>query len=59
MSRKGNIERALELYAEARRLEALAQYHVARKRFEESLALHEDAEVRAAYLRLLSMIGPM
>ncbi len=50
--------RAAKLYAEARELELRRDYEGARKCYEQSLQLHEDENVRAAYLRLLSAIGP-
>ena len=52
-------ERAAELAAEARELFDRRQYRQARPLYEESLRLHEDAEVRAAYQTLMSAIGPM
>ena len=52
-------ERAAELYAEARRLHGEQDYFAARGRYEESLRVHEDAEVREAYLRLMATIGPL
>ena len=52
-------ERAAELAAEARELLERQEYRQARPLYEESLRLHEDAEVREAYHLLLSAIGPM
>ena len=52
-------EQAAELFAEARELEERKRYAEARGRYQASLRLHEDEEVRAAYHRLLSAIGPM
>lgn len=52
-------KQAAELFAEARELEERKRYTEARGRYQESLRLHEDEEVRAAYHRLLSAIGPM
>jgi hypothetical protein len=52
-------ERAAEFFAEARELEERKRYTEARGRYQESLRLYEDEEVRAAYHRLLSAIGPM
>jgi hypothetical protein len=54
-----NRNKAAELYAQARELESRRDYVGARKCYEQSLALHEDEKVRAAYLRLLATIGPM
>jgi hypothetical protein len=51
-------DRAARLYAEARRLEERKEYSAARERYEQSLALHDDEEVEAAYLRVLSALGP-
>jgi hypothetical protein len=51
--------KAAELYTEARELELRRDYAGARKCYEQSLALHEDEKVRAAYLKLLATIGPM
>lgn len=56
--RKQNRDRALALYDQARALEQQGDYHAARVRYEESLRLHEDAAVRAAYSKLLATIGP-
>jgi hypothetical protein len=51
--------RAAELYAEARRLHEEKDYYAARERYQESLALQEDEEVREAYMRLMATIGPL
>lgn len=52
-------ERAAELAAEARELFDRQEYRQARPLYEESLRLHEDADVREAYQTLMSAIGPM
>jgi hypothetical protein len=52
-------ERAAELAAEARELFDRQEYRQARPLYEESLRLHEKAEVREAYHLLLSALGPM
>ncbi len=52
-------DEAAELYAQAIELELRRDYANARKCYEQSLQLHEDEEVRSAYLRLLSIMGPM
>jgi hypothetical protein len=59
MTSEDDRERAAELYAEARRLHDAKDYYAARKAYQESLALHEDDEVRAAYKRLMATIGPL
>ena len=51
--------RAADLYAEACRLHAEKDYYAAQERYEESLSLHEDEEVREAYNRLMATIGPL
>lgn len=51
--------KAAELFSRARKLEKQRDYVGARKHYEQSLQLHEDDEVRNAYLRLLSALGPM
>jgi len=51
-------ERAGALYAEARAHVEARRYREARRCFEASLALHEDEEVRTAYVRLLDTIMP-
>jgi hypothetical protein len=51
--------RAAELAAEARALHADKDYYAARGRYEESLRLHEDEDVRADYQRLMATIGPL
>lgn len=50
--------RAAALFAQARKREAQRDYRSARKCYEESLRLHEDSVVRAAYVGLLATIGP-
>jgi hypothetical protein len=54
-----DLQRAAELAAEARELFDRQEYRQARPLYEESLRLHEDAEVREAYQTLMSAIGPM
>ena len=51
--------RAAELLVMARKLEAQRDYRRARERYEESLRLCEDETVRATYLKLLAIIGPL
>jgi hypothetical protein len=51
-------ERAAALAAEAKELFERKDYWAARKRYAESLALHEDAEVRRAYEIVLATVGP-
>lgn len=51
--------RAAELAAEARALHADKNYYAARDRYEESLRLHDDEDVRADYQRLMATIGPL
>lgn len=51
-------ERAAQLYAEGRELEARKEYYEACERYEESLRLHHDDEVKAAHMRMLATIGP-
>lgn len=51
--------KAMELFSQARKLEKKRDYTGAQKLYEQSLALHEDNEVRNAYLKLLSALGPM
>jgi hypothetical protein len=52
-------DRAAELAAEARALHAEKDYYGARERYEQSLRLHEDEDVRADYRRLMATIGPL
>lgn len=52
-------DHAAELYAQARDLHERKAYQEAREHYEQSLRLHEDEAVRAAYLRLLATIGPL
>lgn len=52
-------ERAAELAAEAREHFDRQEYREARPLYEESLRLHEDPDVREAYMLLLSALGPM
>jgi hypothetical protein len=52
-------QRAAELYAQARRLHEEKDYYAARERYQESLRLYEDPEVREAYTRLMATIGPL
>jgi hypothetical protein len=59
MTEDADRERAAELYAQARELHDSKEYYAARPLYEESLRLHEDAEVRAAYRTLMATIGPM
>lgn len=47
------------LYTLAREHEARGDYAAARELYEQSLKLHEDADVRKAYLKLLATLGPM
>jgi hypothetical protein len=47
------------LYTLARECEARGDYAGARGLYEQSLKLHEDADVRKAYLKLLATLGPM
>ena len=51
--------RAAELFVLARELEAQRDYQRARESYEESLRLCEDETVRATYLKLLAIIGPL
>ena len=51
--------KAAELAAEARELHANKDYYAARERYEQSLRLHEDEDVRVSYSRLMATIGPM
>lgn len=51
--------KALTLYTLARERQARGDYAVARELYEQSLKLCEDAEVRKAYLKLLSILGPL
>lgn len=51
--------KAMELFSQARKLEKQQDYTGAQKLYEQSLELHEDDEVRNAYLKLLSALGPM
>jgi tetratricopeptide (TPR) repeat protein len=50
---------AVELYKKALILEKRNDYSGARKYYEQSLDLYDDEEVQTAYLRLLSVIGPL
>ena len=50
--------KATDLYHEGLKLEREYDYRGARRRFEQSLELCDDEEVMAAYLRVLSAIGP-
>jgi tetratricopeptide (TPR) repeat protein len=59
MTEDADRERAAELYAQARQLFEEERYWEARPLYEESLRLHEDAEVRAAYRTLMATIGPV
>ena len=59
MSSEEDRRRARELADEARALASRKQYELARRRYEASLDLHEDEQVRADYQRLLSALGPM
>lgn len=52
-------ERAAELYRQGLALHEQGEYRRARLYYERSLRLVEDEEVRAAYFKLLSAIGPM
>lgn len=51
--------KAAELFMQARELELKEDYKGARKCYEQSLQLHEDEQVMAAYLELLATIGPL
>lgn len=51
--------KAMELYSVARTLEEQRDYETAIEYYRQSLALHEDETVRAAYFNLLATIGPM
>ncbi len=51
--------KAMELYSMALRLEEQRDYETAMEYYRQSLALHEDETVRAAYFNLLATIGPM
>ena len=51
--------KAAELFTLARKLEAQRDYRRAREHYEESLRLREDETVRATYLKLLAIIGPL
>jgi hypothetical protein len=51
--------KAAELFSQARKLEKQRDYTGAQKLYKKSLQLHEDDEVRNAYLKLLSALGPM
>jgi hypothetical protein len=50
---------AAELYKIALNLEKQNDYFGARKYYEQSLDLYDDKEVQKAYLKLLSVIGPL
>ncbi|HEY2068573.1 MAG TPA: hypothetical protein VGG48_03375 [Rhizomicrobium sp.] len=54
----GDRVEAARLHAAAREAEAGEDYWGAKKLYEQSLRLHEDAVVRAEFLSLLSAIGP-
>lgn len=58
MSDEPNTVRARMLSTLARERESRGEYAAARRLYEESLELNEDAEVRKAYLKLLSILGP-
>jgi hypothetical protein len=51
--------KASELYHQGLRLEKQYDYEGARRHYRQSLELRDDEEVMAAYLRVLSFIGPM
>ncbi len=51
--------KAMKLYSMALRLEEQRDYETAMEYYRQSLALHEDETVRAAYFNLLATIGPM
>jgi hypothetical protein len=53
-----DADRAAELAERARELHEQFQYYEARPLYEQSLELHEDPEVRAAYRKLMATIGP-
>lgn len=59
MSGERDEIRARLLCAQARAREAGGDYAAARRLYEQSLMLREDADVRKAYLKLLSKLGPM
>jgi hypothetical protein len=59
MSEDADRRRAAELYARAHELHENLEYYEARPLYEESLKLHEDADVRAEYNALMATIGPM
>lgn len=61
MARRTEQDRrkAAELFAQARRQEAQRDYRGARDSCKESLRLYEDKAVRAAYLELLVILGPL
>ena len=52
-------DRAAQLYAEGREFERRKEYHEACERYEQSLDLHHDDEVKAAHMRMLATIGPL
>jgi hypothetical protein len=54
----GDRERAAALAAEAKELFERKEYWAARDRYAESLALHDDPEVRRAYEIVLATVGP-
>ncbi len=58
MGHREDHRKAVELYEQARALEAQGDYFQAKVRYEESLALCEDQTVRRDYLKLLAMVGP-
>lgn len=62
-AKKPNSEKrrtkAAEYYALALHHEKQHDYMKAYQYFQKSLKLHDDEEVKKAYLKLLSIIGPM
>jgi tetratricopeptide (TPR) repeat protein len=50
--------RAAELYATAQKLQAEGEFRAALETYKESLRLYNDEVVLAAYLKLLSGVGP-
>ena len=61
MKEKSKSRRALaaEFYALALHHEKEHDYMKAYDYYQQSLKLHEDEEVKKAYLKLLSIIGPL
>lgn len=51
--------RAAALYAEGRAAEKARDYRTAKRCYAESLELHDDPKVRAAYDALTAATGPM